>query len=120
VRNLYIKSDHPVFDLVPQALGQYIQCCYERLGSPVVNRQSAWAIYLELLTTLQHDEGLPAQMLLSDDEDDNVLPLLEDYNDLPFYEENNGFYYMGGVGGGLGLGRIIVSLIREWRNLAAM
>jgi hypothetical protein len=109
VRNLYIKPDHPVFDLVPPALGQYIQHRYEQLGSPVVNRQSAWDIYLELLHVLQRDdlEELPAQMLLVDDsdEDEEILPLLEDYDDLPFCEENDGFYYMGGVGGGLGLGK---------------
>jgi hypothetical protein len=27
-------------------------------------------MYLELLTALQHDEEIPAQMLLSDDEDE--------------------------------------------------
>jgi hypothetical protein len=109
VRNLYIKPDHPVFDLVPPALGQYIQHHYEQLGSPVVNRQSAWDVYLELLNALQHDnsEELQAQTLLVDesDEDEEVLPLLENYDDLPFCEENDGFYYMGGVGGGLGLGK---------------
>jgi hypothetical protein len=30
-------------------------------------------MYLELLTALQHDEEIPAQMLLSDDEDEEVF-----------------------------------------------
>jgi hypothetical protein len=36
--------------------------------------------------------------------EDDVLPLLEGCLDLPFCDEPNGPYYMGGVGGGLGLG----------------
>jgi hypothetical protein len=47
-------------------------------------------------------ERLP-QIVLAD-EDDDPLPLLENHHDLPFREDDNGAYYMGGVGGGLGLG----------------
>ncbi|KAI6018339.1 hypothetical protein EDC04DRAFT_2902211 [Pisolithus marmoratus] len=36
------------------------------------------------------------------DTDDN-LPLLEGQCDLPFNDTDDGYYYMGGVGGGLGL-----------------
>jgi hypothetical protein len=37
------------------------------------------------------------------DEDDDSLSLLENHKDLPFHE-GDGAYYMGGVGGELGLG----------------
>lgn len=41
-------------------------------------------------------------MVLTDEDDDSLL-LLENHKDLPFHEDD-GAYYMGGVGGGLGLG----------------
>ncbi|KAG2127151.1 uncharacterized protein EDB93DRAFT_1109486, partial [Suillus bovinus] len=41
--------------------------------------------------------------LLDDDEDDEILYHFNDYQDLPSHKEPNGTYYMGGVGGGLGL-----------------
>ncbi|KAG1796186.1 hypothetical protein EV424DRAFT_1353195 [Suillus variegatus] len=103
VRNLYIKPSHCVFDLVPEAFGGCIQRCYDELGHPVVTRQSAWNIYLLLLHTLQMADELPCQIQLLDDDDDDFVPLLDDYQDLPSREEPNGAYYMGGVGGGLGL-----------------
>ncbi|KAG2741583.1 hypothetical protein P692DRAFT_201810242 [Suillus brevipes Sb2] len=34
---------------------------------------------------------------------DKDLPLLQEHRDLPFHEETTGYYYMGGVHGGLGL-----------------
>ncbi|KAG1893790.1 uncharacterized protein F5891DRAFT_1131149 [Suillus fuscotomentosus] len=49
VRATYIKPGHPVFDLVPSDLGDTLQMCYERLGRLVVNRKSAWTVYLGLL-----------------------------------------------------------------------
>ncbi|KAG2335795.1 hypothetical protein BDR05DRAFT_851572, partial [Suillus weaverae] len=53
VRSAYIKPSHPVFDLVPQAFGEYIARLYDGLGRPAVTRQSAWDIYLQLLDLLQ-------------------------------------------------------------------
>ncbi|KAG2128767.1 uncharacterized protein EDB93DRAFT_1108909 [Suillus bovinus] len=105
VQNIYIKPSHCMFDLVPEAFGRCIQCCYDELGHPVVTWQSAWNIYLLLLCTLQMaDELLHQIQLLDDDEDDeDFVPLLDDYQDLPSHKEPNGTYYMGGVGGGLGL-----------------
>ncbi|KAG1738475.1 hypothetical protein EDB19DRAFT_1982912 [Suillus lakei] len=49
-----------------------------------------------------HEEIPSAISVFEDVEED--LPLLENQQDLPYHEENNGTYYMGGVGGGLGLG----------------
>jgi hypothetical protein len=51
---------------------------------------------------LQGNEEIPSA--IEDVEED--LPLLENHQDLPYREENNGTYYMGGVGGGLGLGML--------------
>ena len=34
---------------------------------------------------------------------DDVLPLLDNQVDLPFREDADGYYYMGGVGSGLGM-----------------
>ncbi|KAG1843638.1 hypothetical protein C8R48DRAFT_618652, partial [Suillus tomentosus] len=48
VRRVYIKPDHSVFDLVPQALDQFIHHCYDDLGRPPISRQSAWNVYLDL------------------------------------------------------------------------
>jgi hypothetical protein len=100
VRNLYINPSHVVFDLVPQSFGKLIQHCYEELGRPSVTRQSVWDVYLRLLDVLQVNEEIPSA--IEDVEED--LPLLENHQDLPYREESNGTYYMGGVGGGLGLG----------------
>ncbi|KAG1774631.1 hypothetical protein EV702DRAFT_1047582 [Suillus placidus] len=92
VRAMYIKPGHPVFDLIPSDLGDTLQICYERLGRPVVNRKSAWTVYL-----------VPRMLPSDSSEGDEDLPLLQDHQDLPFHEETNGYYYMGGVRGGLGL-----------------
>ncbi|KIK73887.1 hypothetical protein PAXRUDRAFT_177255, partial [Paxillus rubicundulus Ve08.2h10] len=53
VRRLYIKPSHVVSDLVPQPLGECINCCYLDLGCPIVTRRSVWDIYLLLLDMLQ-------------------------------------------------------------------
>ncbi|KAG1722580.1 hypothetical protein EDB19DRAFT_1834964 [Suillus lakei] len=100
--NLYINPSHVVFDLVPQSFGKLIQCCYEELGCPLVTRQSAWDVYLHLLNMLQVNEEIPS--VIEDVEKD--IPLLGDQQDLPYCEECNGTYYMGGVSGGLGLGTL--------------
>ncbi|KAG1729360.1 hypothetical protein EDD22DRAFT_982663 [Suillus occidentalis] len=92
----------PVFDLVPPNLGNYIQRCYEQMGCPIVDRDSVWPVYRDLLHILQHGtDDLPLHDVPGDDEEElEDLPLLDNYQDLPFNEDG---YYMGGVGGGLGL-----------------
>ncbi|KAG1754162.1 hypothetical protein EDB19DRAFT_1902323 [Suillus lakei] len=40
VRRLYVDPDHPVFDLVPRPLNDFIQGCYEDLGRPPITRQA--------------------------------------------------------------------------------
>ncbi|KAG0709267.1 hypothetical protein DFH29DRAFT_1065192 [Suillus ampliporus] len=106
VRNLYVNPDHPVFDLVPQPLNDFIQCCYDDLHRPPVTRQSVWTIYLDLFHSIRHSEQLPAVVgSLADvaDLDEEPLPLLENQRDLFFHEDIDGAYYMGGIHGGLGL-----------------
>jgi hypothetical protein len=93
-----------VFDLVPEGFGNCIEHCYNDLGRPVITRQSVWDTYRLLLDALQLADELPGKIQLQDDEDEDFVPLLDDYQDLPSREDPNGAYYMGGVGGGLGLG----------------
>ncbi|KIK76038.1 hypothetical protein PAXRUDRAFT_18490 [Paxillus rubicundulus Ve08.2h10] len=110
VRNLYIKPSHTVFDLVPQPFGECLNNCYVHLGHPAVTRHSVWNVYLCLLDALQAQAiELPLFVGVMEEEEEepseDSVPLLENHEDLPFHEENNGEYYMGGVGGGLGLGK---------------
>ncbi|KAG1797415.1 uncharacterized protein HD556DRAFT_1431118 [Suillus plorans] len=117
VRGVYINSSHPIFDLVPPNLGNYIQMCYEQMGCPVVDCNSAWTVYHDLLNKLQHSDN-SALLDVSGDEDSDEelgdLPLLSNHQDLPFNEDG---YYMSGVGGGLGLDTVhhqqLDSLIEE-------
>ncbi|KAG2037171.1 hypothetical protein BDR03DRAFT_1010871 [Suillus americanus] len=103
-RHMYIKPGHPVFDLVPSDLGDSLQMCYECLGRPVVNHKSAWTVYLGLLRIFTASiETRPRMPPSNSIEGDKELLLLQEHRDLPFYEETNGYYYMGGVHGGLGL-----------------
>ncbi|KAG2342757.1 hypothetical protein BDR05DRAFT_885893 [Suillus weaverae] len=100
--SIYINPDHAVFDLVPREFGHFVQGCYDELGRPIINRLSAWTVYLDLHRIIsQLYEQLPP-MVLADEDDDSLL-LLENHKDLPFHEDDDA-YYMGGVGGGLGLG----------------
>jgi hypothetical protein len=82
-----------------------MQQCYNELGHPVVDCRTAWDVYLNLYRIVSRlYEQLPPPVVLSaDDLDDDFLPLLENHEDLPFHDRNDGAYYMGGVGGGLGL-----------------
>ncbi|KAG1778332.1 hypothetical protein EV702DRAFT_1179015 [Suillus placidus] len=115
IRSIYINPDHAVFDLVPREFGHFIQGCYDELGRPIVNRLSVWTVYLDLHHIIsQLYEQLPP-MVLADEDDDSLL-LLENHKDLPFHEDDDA-YYMGGVGGGLGLdeshSRRLDALIQE-------
>jgi hypothetical protein len=64
---------------------------------------SNW-VTLPLLATRQ-DNSLPAAIRPVDDDDE--LPLLANHVNLPFEKDGTGFYYMGGVDGGRGLGVFI-------------
>ncbi|KAG1829967.1 hypothetical protein EV424DRAFT_1343859 [Suillus variegatus] len=105
VHNIYITPSHPVFDLVPCPFGDSIQRCYDELGHPLVTRHTVWEVYLRLLGMLHRDE-IPHHIdeLGNVEEDIDTLQLLEDHDELPYCEESDRTYYMGGVGGGLRLG----------------
>ncbi|KAG1811302.1 hypothetical protein EV424DRAFT_1542583 [Suillus variegatus] len=104
IRELYIKSAHPMFDIVPPTLRNFIQQCYGRMGSPEVTRSTVWTVYRDILFALQLADNISPTLSLNEANEDGALPLLEGCTDLPFCDEPNGPYYMGGVGGGLGLG----------------
>ncbi|KAG1890172.1 hypothetical protein F4604DRAFT_1876780 [Suillus subluteus] len=74
VRRTYVKSNHPVFDLVPQPLEQFIQHCYDDLGQPPVTHQTAWHIYLDLLHSIRLAEQLPLMVDGDDKPDPSLLP----------------------------------------------
>ncbi|KAI6017262.1 hypothetical protein BKA83DRAFT_4497071 [Pisolithus microcarpus] len=105
VCRLYVNTNHAVFNLVPCPLSAHLEERYNNLGHPTISRQTVWRIYLDLLHTIQDDAlTLHHHTLLSANTDaDDELPLLEGQCDLPFNETDQGYYYMGGVGGGLGL-----------------
>lgn len=116
VRQLYIDPDHAVFDLVPGPLNVHLEECYNELGRPAVTRQTVWAMYLDLLHLVQDHAArlppLPTYATIEQAESAGSLPLLEGQRDLPFNEEGD-HYYMGGVGGGLGLGESSADLTKD-------
>ncbi|KAI6001834.1 hypothetical protein EDD15DRAFT_2192588 [Pisolithus albus] len=101
VRQLYVNSNHVVFDLVPPSLNAFIEACYLQLGRPSVGRTSAWQIYSDILGLMQRCSDVPAILMTIEDrvtehvEEVNLLPGLNDLH------ETEG--YMGGVANGLGL-----------------
>jgi len=111
VRELYIKPGLPVFDLVPGPLNEHLEECYNQIGRPSVTRSTVWDIYLDILHTVQARAtllpSLPTLAAIQATDAAVALPLLQGQGDLPFNEETDR-YYMGGVGGGLGLGGLWV------------
>jgi hypothetical protein len=72
-----------------------------------MSRASAWNVYHHLLAVIrEHVETPPLLAVIhdtvSDSDPETQLELLPNLKDLPFHETANA-YYMGGVGGGLGL-----------------
>ncbi|KAG1763416.1 hypothetical protein EV702DRAFT_982891 [Suillus placidus] len=111
VRELYIDPSHVVFDLVSQPFSEFMEHCYTELGRPLVTRETAWDVYLRLIATVNdNDEMIPHHIELLDETEDELttLPLIENLQELPYSEDGNGAYYMGGVGGGLGLGMSVL------------
>ncbi|KAI6124672.1 hypothetical protein EV401DRAFT_1886246 [Pisolithus croceorrhizus] len=106
IHQLYVNTSHVVFDLVPRPLNAHLEEHYNDLGCPTITCQTIWHIYLDLLHTIQdHALILHLHTSLSASTDvDDELPLLKGQHDLPLNETDQGYYYMGGVGGGLGLG----------------
>ncbi|KAI6146513.1 hypothetical protein EDD17DRAFT_1651475, partial [Pisolithus thermaeus] len=119
VHQLYINTGHPVFDLVPRPLHEVLEECYNDLGCPTVTRLTVWHVYLDLLHAVQDHATLHLDLPTSPadaDANDN-LPLLEGQRDLPFNDNDDGYYYMGGVGGGLGLDETHVHQLNKLENI---
>ncbi|KAI6156702.1 hypothetical protein BKA82DRAFT_4009262 [Pisolithus tinctorius] len=101
VQQLYIKADHPVFNLVPHVLNAFIDKCYIQLGSLSVQHNTIWVIYLDLLSLLwQQPDIIPViKGATSDNEEQNDdVPLIDGLQDLIKNDQ-----YMGGLGNGMGL-----------------
>lgn len=113
VQELYINSAHPVFDLVPPRFGVYLENCYKQMLRPLVDRHTVWMVYLNLLDEIRYRvealcilETHTLSTATSSAHEDDELPLLVGLKDLHF-DESDGVYYMGGVRGGLGLGKLL-------------
>ena len=108
VRQLYIKHDHIVFDLVPPALTTFLEQCYHQLGRPSVGRKSAWMVYRALLDLVRQCDGIPRVLMTIEEHNvqDDELPLVPGLRDL---HEADG--YMGGVAYGLGLRKFPASTV---------
>ncbi|KIK80385.1 hypothetical protein PAXRUDRAFT_158845, partial [Paxillus rubicundulus Ve08.2h10] len=52
VCKIYIKHTHPIFELVPPALGGFLEDCYNGLGHPPIDCKSAWGVYHALLSII--------------------------------------------------------------------
>ncbi|KAG2126429.1 hypothetical protein BD769DRAFT_1388130 [Suillus cothurnatus] len=74
VHNIYVKPNHPVFNLVPKPLSDLIQDCYDNLGCPPHSAQIP-AIVNSLTDVTNSDE--------------EPLPLLENQKDLFFYGDTD-------------------------------
>ncbi|KAG6370501.1 hypothetical protein JVT61DRAFT_11414 [Boletus reticuloceps] len=113
----YITPSHPVFDLVPPVLSAFIGECYDSLGRPPMVRTSVWQVYRKLLAVIQQRTETPVLLtaIATDPTNDPILDelhLLPDQEDLPF-RDSEGDYYMGGIGGGMGLHMLLDNLVDE-------
>jgi hypothetical protein len=91
VEQLYAPPDHPVFQLVPQIFEQRIIHHYNSINRPVVNIDSFWDIYRQLLAAF-HTQGQDnelATILTRHEEtrraiDEEAMPLLPGQRNLRF------------------------------------
>ncbi|KAG1726455.1 hypothetical protein EDB19DRAFT_2028380 [Suillus lakei] len=98
IHNIYIDASNPVFDLVPPMLGDFIEHCYDAMGHPAVTRSSVWTVYRNVLSAVQLAENPHPNLLLTENEGaaTGALTLISGHANLPFNEELDGMYYMGG------------------------
>ncbi|GJE88520.1 hypothetical protein PsYK624_046030 [Phanerochaete sordida] len=75
----WAPPDHPVFELVPPVFAEFISSVYAEMGSPTVEFESFWNIYLVMLTLAQ--QRLPFCPA--------VQAVLDMYVDAPDAGENN-------------------------------
>jgi hypothetical protein len=118
VRNLYAPKDHTIFQLVPPNFAVIINQLYCEIGQPPVTRQSCWDIYLQLLNcfhALDDVYNIPhginekwgyALTMARDNyaKEIELIPNLPPLHNGDSVIGPDGFYYMGGVNNGEGLG----------------
>ncbi|KAJ7791157.1 hypothetical protein B0H14DRAFT_2395934 [Mycena olivaceomarginata] len=118
VRNLYAPKDHAVFQLVPPDFAVIINQLYCEIGQPPVTRQTCWDIYLQLLNrfhalddmyNIPHgiDEKWGYALTMARDDyvkEIELIPNLQPLRNGDSVIGPDGFYYMGGVNNGEGLG----------------
>jgi hypothetical protein len=99
-------------------LGNFIEHCYGAMGRPAVTQSSVWTVYRNVLSAVQLGENPHPDFLLMGNEGaaTGALTLITGYANLPFNEEPDGTYYMGGVHGGLGLGTTQISFNLLYTN----
>ncbi|KAG1863678.1 hypothetical protein F4604DRAFT_1683560 [Suillus subluteus] len=90
VHNFYIHASHLVFDIVPPTLAHW--------ATLLSIAMTQWNVLQSLLSAVQLAENLHPNSLLTENEDvaADALPLMGSHDDLPFNEEPDGTYYMGG------------------------
>lgn len=108
VEALYAPPGHSVFELVPPAFNEQVTEHYSAIGQPVVNVDTFWDIYCQLLEMLREQSGeqltdilATHQMTLEQDINDCMMPLLPNME--PFrlgqpLEIGGRSNYVGGLG----------------------
>ncbi|CAK5271654.1 unnamed protein product [Mycena citricolor] len=116
VRNIYASPQHEIFQLVPPDFEVIISDLYTEIGSPAVDRNSCWEVYLQLIAKFKALDKLHSVDQTVDDRWGYALShAAEEYRDeiapLPNLKELHGGdgiigqnVYMGGVNNGDGLG----------------
>lgn len=116
VRALYAPRDHEVFQLVPHTFNVLAKGFHLEMGSPAVTRTNVWEVYIGLQRRFIALEAIPEQSewhssLTQAREEAEARDAGESIELLPNQEElpegqplGEGYFYMGGVNGGLGLG----------------
>ncbi|PPQ67538.1 hypothetical protein CVT26_006839 [Gymnopilus dilepis] len=111
IRQTLAPPDDPVFQLVPKEFENQAAVLYESMGSPPLSSKNIWQVYCELLRrfeTLDEAMDLLEQCQvyfdLMEEEATIEQPVgVELLGGLDNIGED-GYYYMGGVNNGLGLG----------------
>jgi hypothetical protein len=102
-------------------LGDFIEHCYDAMGCPAVTWSSVWTVYRNVLSAVQLAENPHPNLLLTMENEGattGALMLISGHANLPFNEEPDGMYYMGGVHGGLGLGTTQISFNQLYTDKA--
>lgn len=116
VRDLYAPADHPIFQLVPPSFSQHCELFYAALGSPPITRATVWDIYNGILAQFNHMSQEETNPYVNMWNQSHILGLQDQWTGDEAIPELQGtelakasYHYEGGVNGGRGLGRSIVT-----------